>query len=69
MYRASELLFLRIATEFLSVEWFVDEYSRVFDREVKAISAEEAQSLLGLVTEVPADWENVRDCYAESDPK
>lgn len=65
VYRVSELLFLRIATEFLSVEWFVEENSKVFDGEVEAISAEEAQSLLGLVTEVPADWANVRDCYAE----
>jgi hypothetical protein len=67
VYRVSELLFLRIATEFLSVEWFVEEYSRVFDGEVKAISAEKAQSLLGVVTEVPPGWDNVRDCYAEND--
>lgn len=68
-FRVSELLFSRISTEFLSVEWFAEEFSRVFDEEVMAISAEKAQSLLGLVTEVPPDWKNVRDCFAESDAK
>ncbi|WP_298409599.1 hypothetical protein [Janthinobacterium sp.] len=65
VFRVSELLFSRIATEFLSVEWFAEEFSRVFDGEMKTLSAEEADSILGLISAVPAGWENVRDCYAE----
>lgn len=65
VFRVSELLFLRIATEYLSVEWFADELSRVFDGESRAMSAEEAESALGLESSVPAGWDSVRDCYAE----
>lgn len=64
-YRVSELLFSRISAEFLSVEWFAEEFSKVFDEEVMAISAEEAELLPGLISAVPAGWESVRDCYAE----
>lgn len=65
VFRVSELLFLRIATEYLSVEWFADEFSRVFDGEARAMSAEDAESIPGLITAVPAGWGSVRDCYAE----
>lgn len=63
--RLSELLFLRIATEFQSIEWFAEEFSRVLDCEEAPITAEEAKHLPGLIYEVPVGWEGLTDCYSQ----
>lgn len=62
-WRVSEQMLGRVASEFLSVEWFADEMSRTFDVEqVPTMTLDEAQALPGTITEVPREWEDAVDC-------
>ncbi|VVN91766.1 hypothetical protein [Pseudomonas fluorescens] len=62
-YRISECLFQRISTEFLSLSWFVQERSRIFDLdrrpaiELANLAPEE------IITSPPTGWTSARDCY------
>lgn len=62
--RISEQMLGRVATEFLSIEWFADEMSRSFDVEQRPpMTLDEALALPGAVTEVPRGWEDAEDCW------
>lgn len=62
--RLSEQLFLRIATEFLSIEWFTEEFSKVLDQTAESITAEDVKHLPGLIYKMPPGWEGLVDFYA-----
>lgn len=62
VFRISELNFLRVATEFLSLEWFVGEQAQVankFNLEGSDIIFDE-RSLVRL-----QDWQNAKDCFED----
>lgn len=67
--RISELMFLRIATEFLSIEWFAEEFSKVLDYEARPITEEVANLLPGIIYDIPPSWKDVTDCYLQSAPR
>ena len=63
-WRVSEQMFARIATEFLSIEWFADEMSRAFDVEPgPPISLDEALTLPCVITATPPGWDDVVDFW------
>lgn len=69
VFRVSELLFLRIATEFLSVEWFARELSKVLDYKAPPPTAEEAKRLSDLFSRILPTWEGLSDCYLKDDAR
>jgi hypothetical protein len=66
--RISSLMFSRIATEFLSLDWFAHEMSKTLEPEpepVPPISLEEAMALPGAITQVPLEWQNAVDFWEQ----
>ncbi|HEX7894272.1 MAG TPA: hypothetical protein VF447_08790 [Terriglobales bacterium] len=63
-WRISEQMLGRVATEFLSLEWFADEMSRTPDIEPRPpMSLEEAEALPGVVTSLPPGWTDAVDFW------
>lgn len=62
----SEGLFSRIALEFLSLSWFAEEFSLPLKEAPQKVTAEELATMSGLVTAIPQEWYDVRDCYEDA---
>ena len=64
VFRASEQMLGRVATEFLSIEWFAEAMSERFDVEPgPPMTLDEAMALPGTITEVPPAWADAVDCW------
>ncbi|WP_175038040.1 hypothetical protein [Burkholderia contaminans] len=61
--RISEVFFARVALEFQSLTWFVDETVRLFHRTVEDMAAIEATGANVPTMVIPTEWFNLRDCY------
>lgn len=62
----SESLFARIALEFLSLAWFAEEFSLPLKEAPETVTAEELETMNGVITAVPPEWYDVRDCYVDA---
>jgi len=61
--RISEVLFARVALEFQSLAWFVDETVRLFHVTIEELATVEATGANAPTMVIPAEWFNLRDCY------
>ena len=65
VYRISESLFGRIALEFQSLAWFAAEFSAPLRQIPRTITIEELATLTAIVSEIPREWYDVRDCCGD----
>lgn len=63
--RISQSRFSRIAAEFQSLKWFVEELAHSMEDFLPAKS--EAEQMKMVAQPIPADWYTVRDCFESSD--
>ena len=64
VFRVSDLLFARIATEFQSLAWFAKEYAdSLYPKVIESLSLEELKKLPGIGRKAPADWYTAKDFF------
>lgn len=63
VFRLSDLLFARVATEFQSLAWFAKEHSRALNEAPISMSLEDAKNIPGFGRRPPTDWHTVKDFF------
>ena len=61
--RISEKFFGRIAREFQSLGWFVDQSVQLFQRTMNELDALATTGTNGPTMTIPPEWFGARDCY------
>jgi len=64
VFRLSDLVFARIATEFQSLAWFAKEYASALNpQDFTHLSREEVEKLPGMGWTPPAEWHTAKDYF------
>lgn len=67
VFRISEQLLGRVATEFMSAQWFADEYSRIFDEHPSnLVKSDDVLNIPGVITSPLPGWDSVVDCWEKN---